>query len=205
MTTLVFKVSGKVMAKFHPKSQFRQKGPVCPEFRFSKPAEFPTVVTHKSLTVWVCIMDHRKAKRVSYHNGILDFQSFGQSETQKLSSVHPRFCPETEISSEVDLQNSVSFKPLVRWGLISNRSKDRRVLHVFGIHLKGRIPTKQPRNWFLFRRCNMYKKWNFQQLRHLLKIITLNPLTGWGSWMNRWKPERVFFHIGNQLLVKFPL
>jgi hypothetical protein len=48
---------------------------------------------------------------VSYHNGIRDFRSFGKSETQKLSSVQPLFCPETEISSEVDIQNSVTSKP----------------------------------------------------------------------------------------------
>jgi hypothetical protein len=48
-------------------------------------------------------MDRRKAVKVGYHNGIQDFQSFGQSETQKLSSVQPQFYPEIEISSEVDL------------------------------------------------------------------------------------------------------
>jgi hypothetical protein len=53
--------------------------------------------------VWGHIMEHRKAERVSYHNGIQDFHSFGQSNTQKLSSVQPLFCPATEISSEVDL------------------------------------------------------------------------------------------------------
>jgi hypothetical protein len=58
-------------------------------------------------------MDHRKDERVYYRNDIQDFRSFGQSETQKLSSVQPQFCPETEISSEVNLQNSVSSKPLV--------------------------------------------------------------------------------------------
>jgi hypothetical protein len=58
-------------------------------------------------------MDHRKAEKVGYRNGIQGFQSFSQSETQKLSSVQPQFCPETEISSEVNLQNSVSSKPLV--------------------------------------------------------------------------------------------
>jgi hypothetical protein len=56
-------------------------------------------------------MDHRKSERVAYHNGIRDFQSFGQSETQKLGSVQPQFYPETEISSEVDLRNSVTSKP----------------------------------------------------------------------------------------------
>jgi hypothetical protein len=45
-------------------------------------------------------MYHRKAERVLYHDGILYFRSFGQSETRKLSSVQPLFCPETEISSE---------------------------------------------------------------------------------------------------------
>jgi hypothetical protein len=57
-------------------------------------------------------MDHRKAERVSYHNGIRDFWSFSQSETQKLGSVQPQFCPEIEISS--DLRNSVTSKPFGR-------------------------------------------------------------------------------------------
>jgi hypothetical protein len=57
-------------------------------------------------------MDHQKAERVSYHDGIWYFQSFGQSDTQKLSSVQQLCCPETEISSEVDLQNSVTSKQL---------------------------------------------------------------------------------------------
>jgi hypothetical protein len=83
------------------------KGIVCPEFQFSKPVEFPTVVTRKSVTVWGRITDQRKAERVAYRNNIQDFQSFDQSETQKLSSVQLPF------SSEVDLQNSVTSKPCV--------------------------------------------------------------------------------------------
>jgi hypothetical protein len=39
-------------------------------------------------------MDHRKYERLIYQNGIQDFQSFSQSETQKLSSIQPLFCPE---------------------------------------------------------------------------------------------------------------
>jgi hypothetical protein len=48
-------------------------------------------------------MDHRKAEGVSYQHGIWDFQSFGQSEAQKLNTVQPLFYQETEFSSEVDL------------------------------------------------------------------------------------------------------
>jgi hypothetical protein len=66
-------------------------------------------------------MDRRKAERVSYHNGIQRFWSFSQSETQKLSSVQPWFRPETEFSSEVNLQNSVTSKPLSRQSHVSNR------------------------------------------------------------------------------------
>jgi hypothetical protein len=73
--------------KISSKSWFRPKGSVCLEFWFSKLVEFLTAITHKSLTVWGRIMDHRKSERVAYHNGIWDFQSFGQSETQKLGSV----------------------------------------------------------------------------------------------------------------------
>jgi hypothetical protein len=37
-------------------------------------------------------MDHWKAERVSYRDGIQDVWCFGQSEIQKLSSVQPLFC-----------------------------------------------------------------------------------------------------------------
>jgi hypothetical protein len=47
------------------------------------------------------MMDHQKAEGVAYHNGIWDFQIFGQPETRKLSSAQPLFCPEAEFSSEV--------------------------------------------------------------------------------------------------------
>jgi hypothetical protein len=56
-------------------------------------------------------MDHRKAERVDYRNGIRDFWSFGQSDTQKFISVQPLFYPKKEFSSEVDLQNSLTSKP----------------------------------------------------------------------------------------------
>jgi hypothetical protein len=61
---------------------------------FCIPVEFLTAVTHKSPTVWSCIIDHQKAERVSYSNGIWGFRSFGQSEAQNLRSVQPPFCPE---------------------------------------------------------------------------------------------------------------
>jgi hypothetical protein len=58
-------------------------------------------------------MDHQKDERFAYRNDIHCFQSFGQSEAQKVRSVQPLFCPETEFSSDVDRQNSVTSKPLV--------------------------------------------------------------------------------------------
>jgi hypothetical protein len=64
-----------------PKTGFIQEGAICPELLFQQPVEFPTAVTCKSLTVWSHLMDHRKAKRIVYRNGIRDIQSFGQSET----------------------------------------------------------------------------------------------------------------------------
>jgi hypothetical protein len=65
-------------------------------------------------------MDHRKSERVSYHNGIRYIRSFGQSETQKLSSVQPLFCLQTEISSKVDLQNAATSKPFGGYNHMSN-------------------------------------------------------------------------------------
>jgi hypothetical protein len=56
-------------------------------------------------------MGHHKAERAVYHNGIRGFWSFGQSETQKLCSVQPLFCPEAEFSNKVELQNVINSKP----------------------------------------------------------------------------------------------
>jgi hypothetical protein len=124
--------------KILPNSWLVLKGVVCPDFCFSKPVEFPTVVTRKSLTVWSHTMDHRKHERVVYRNGIWIFWNFDQSETQKFSSVQPLLCPETEFSSDVDLQNSLTSKLFVGWGWISNQWKSGRVAHLFGIKIKGR-------------------------------------------------------------------
>jgi hypothetical protein len=95
-----------------PNSLLVPKGAVWPDF-LCKPVKFPTVITHKWLTVWSHIMNHQKAKRVFYINGIRSFRSFGQSEAQKFSSVQPLFHPETEFSSKLDLQNSVTSKLFV--------------------------------------------------------------------------------------------
>jgi hypothetical protein len=84
------------------------RGIICPEFRIQQPVEIPTIVTRKSVTVWSRIIDHRKDERVTYHNGIRDFWSFGQSEAQKFSSFQPFFFPETDSSSDVDCQKFVT-------------------------------------------------------------------------------------------------
>jgi hypothetical protein len=52
MANSVFKVSGEVKAKFHQKPDLSRKVWSAQNFRFSKPVEFLTVVTHKSLTVF---------------------------------------------------------------------------------------------------------------------------------------------------------
>jgi hypothetical protein len=104
------------MAKFCQIPDLCQKVQSAQISMSARPVEFPIVVTHKSLTVWSRIMNHRKDERVVYHNGIQDFWGFGQSESQKFSPIQPLFYPETEFSSEVDNQNSITSRPLVRWG-----------------------------------------------------------------------------------------
>jgi hypothetical protein len=84
-------------------------------------------------------MDHWKAERVNYRNGIRDFRGLGQSKTQKLSSVQLLFCPETEFSSEVSLQNSVTFKLFSRHGRMTNRWRAGRVTQVFDGQVRDRI------------------------------------------------------------------
>jgi hypothetical protein len=109
---MVFKISGQDMAKFYQNLDLGRK--------VESTKFLMTVVTHKLLTMWSRNMDHQKAERVSYCNDIQDFQIFGQSETQKLSSVQPLLCPEIEISSEVDLQNSVTSTPFGGQRCMSN-------------------------------------------------------------------------------------
>jgi hypothetical protein len=137
------------------KSWFRPKGPVYPEFWFSKPVEFLTAVTHKSLTVWGRVMDHRKDERADYCNGIWEFWSFGWSVTQKLSFFSAAILSSTDFSSVINAQNSVSFKLLVGWDNMSIQWKDGRVVQVFGIQLRKRIPHDQPQILCSFHRCDL--------------------------------------------------
>jgi hypothetical protein len=100
--------------KISPRSRLMPKGTVCPEFSIQQTSRVLTIITHKSLTIWSWIMDHRKAKRVAYQNGIRHFWSFGLSETQKRGSSQlglsetqkrgssqPLFCPEQNSAAKL--------------------------------------------------------------------------------------------------------
>jgi hypothetical protein len=54
-------------------------------------------------------MNHRKVERVTYQNGIQDFQDFGLSEFKSAAVMSRK-----KFSSDVDSQNSVAPKPLSR-------------------------------------------------------------------------------------------
>jgi hypothetical protein len=54
---------GEVMAKFHQNLFYTGMYDV-PEMLIQRLVEFPTAVTHKSLTVWSHLMDQQKAERV---------------------------------------------------------------------------------------------------------------------------------------------
>jgi hypothetical protein len=58
-----------------------QEGAICPEMLIQLPVDFLTTITRKSLAVWSRLIDHRKAERVVYRNGIWDFRSLSQTET----------------------------------------------------------------------------------------------------------------------------
>jgi hypothetical protein len=72
VTFFIYEVSGEVMVKFHQKPDLYRKVDL-PEMLIQQSVEFPTVVTHKSLTIWSHLMDHWKADRVVYRNSIQDF------------------------------------------------------------------------------------------------------------------------------------
>jgi hypothetical protein len=107
MAIFMFKVSGIVMVKFCQIPDLCRKVQLAQISDSARLVEFLIIVTHKAPTVWSHFMDHQKAERVAYRNGIQNLRSFRQSETQKLSAVPPRFCLETA-------QNSITSKPFVR-------------------------------------------------------------------------------------------
>jgi hypothetical protein len=71
-------------------------------------------------------------------------------------------------SSFADAQNSVTSKPLVRWGSISNQWKVERVFQLFCIQLRGRIPPKQPQILISLGGCNLPRN-AVSATRHLAK------------------------------------
>jgi hypothetical protein len=105
---------------FLPKIWFIQEGQVYPEILIQQQVEFPTAVTHKSLTIWSHLIDHQNVERVAYQYGIRDFWSFSQSEAQKLNPDQLWFYPETKISSNISHQNSVTPKSLSERSHMSN-------------------------------------------------------------------------------------
>jgi hypothetical protein len=96
------------------------KGVVRPEILIQQAGRVPTAVTCKLLTVWSRIIDQQKADRATYQNGIWVFWSFTQFETQKLSCMSAAVLSRTEFSSNIDSQNSVTFKPLSGQSRMSN-------------------------------------------------------------------------------------
>jgi hypothetical protein len=111
------------MAKFCQKPDSYRKVKTAQKVLSQQPVGFPTAITHKSLTVWRHFMDHRKTDRVGYRNGIQSFQSFSQSEAQRLNPDQLRFCLEAKISSDIGHQNSITAKPLSERSHMSNGLK----------------------------------------------------------------------------------
>jgi hypothetical protein len=108
-------------------------------------------------------------------------------------------------NSLADAQNSVSSKPLVCWGCISNRWKAETVLQRFGIQLRGRIPSKQPQNLFSFQHCNLSRVAVFSKPIFVQKVIEPEPLIGWRQVNTRWKAVGVLYLFGIWLSAKFQI
>jgi hypothetical protein len=52
--------------KLLSKTLLMSKGIVCPEIPIQQPGRVPTTVTHKLLTIWICIMDDWKDEIIVY-------------------------------------------------------------------------------------------------------------------------------------------
>jgi hypothetical protein len=99
----------------------------------------------------------------------------------------------TDFSSFADAQNSVTSKLLVWWGCISNRWKAGRVIQLFGIQLRGRIPPEQPKILFSFGRYNLSRLAVFSNPVILQKAIVPKPWIGWGQVNTRSKAVDVLY------------
>ncbi len=85
--------------KFSSKSWFRPKGPVCPEFWFSKPNKFSTFVTRNPLTVWSYEMNHWEAERATYGDGIQQSGSFSLLNLRNFVFFFQRLCCPVQFSA----------------------------------------------------------------------------------------------------------
>jgi hypothetical protein len=120
MTFFVCKVSREAMAKFCQKTYFIQEGAIYLEMLIQQLVEFPAAVTHKSLSVWSRLMDHQRAERVAYRNGIWASRVWANLRLK----IEDPFCccsvQKQKFSSDVDQQNSITTKLFSRQSRMSN-------------------------------------------------------------------------------------
>jgi hypothetical protein len=94
-----------------------------------------------------------------------------------LSSIQPLFFPETEFSSEVDFQNSVTSKPFSGQSRMYNSLKSGRVVQVFSVQLRERILLEQFHFCFFLNAVRFYTDFSF----YLSEVIRLGLVTF--SWL----------------------
>jgi hypothetical protein len=120
--------------------------------------------------------------------------------------VHPTVVLSSSVfSSFADAQNSVSSKLLVHWGCISTQWKSGRVIQLFGIEPRGRIPPEQPHNLFFFQHCNLSRIAVFSKSIVVKKVIEPEPLIGWRQVNTHWKDGGVLYLFDMILSAKFQI
>jgi hypothetical protein len=109
----------------------------------------------------------------------------------------------TVFSSFADAQHSVSSKPLVRCGCISNWWKAGRLVQLFTIQHRGRSPPKQHHISFFSHRCSLSRIAVFSKPIVVQKVIAPKPMIGWGrvNIHSKFVDVLYFFHI--QLSVRY--
>jgi hypothetical protein len=84
-------------------------------------------------------MNHRKVERISCQVGVRKFQSSSLACALKCSVSPAAVLSRTDSSSLFDIQKSVTSKPLVGWGCMTNGWKVGKVAYVIGFQLRARI------------------------------------------------------------------
>jgi hypothetical protein len=127
----------------------------------------------------------------------------GKNSPKTWSIPEGTICPEMLIPKPVEFLTAVTRESLTIWSRLRDHRKSGRVFQLFGIQLRGRIPSEPPQNLIFLRTSNLPRNAVFSKTGRRSKFFTPKPSTIGGCVDDCQKPGRVLFVFGVQLWVEF--